>query len=103
MDSTNNLTKQGHDLANKAAGAADQVRAGAAPLLQKAAGQAQNLGKQGIEAVGDIAQQVQDSAADISSSIIAYTRKHPATALAVAAASGALLLALVKILIPSRE
>jgi hypothetical protein len=36
-------------------------------------------------------------------SVIAYTNGHPATALAVAVASGALLFALVKAMAPSRD
>jgi ElaB/YqjD/DUF883 family membrane-anchored ribosome-binding protein len=103
MDATNNFSKQGHDLADKAAATTDQLRTNAAPLLKKATDQAQSLGKQGIDAVSDIAQQVQDTASDISGSIVAYTRKNPATALAIAAASGALLLVLAKLLTPSRD
>lgn len=103
MDSTNNLSKQGHDLADKAAAATDQFRSNAAPLLKKATDQAQTLGKQGVDAVSGMAQQVQDSAADITGSVIAYTKKHPAAALAIAAASGALIVAIAKLLTPSRD
>jgi ElaB/YqjD/DUF883 family membrane-anchored ribosome-binding protein len=103
MDSINNLTKQGQALADKAVGTADELHTGTAPLLKKATGQAQALGKQGIDAVSDMAQQVRDTAADASESIIAYTKKQPATALAIAAASGALVFALVKMLTQSRD
>jgi ElaB/YqjD/DUF883 family membrane-anchored ribosome-binding protein len=103
VDSIDNLTKQGQALADRAVETADELRTGAAPLLKKATGQAQALGKQGIDAVSDMAQQVRDTAADASGSIIAYTKKQPATALAIAAASGALLFALLKMLTPSRD
>lgn len=103
MDSINNLTKRGQTLADKAVDAADEFRTGAAPLLKKATGEAQALGKQGIDAIGDLSQQMRDTAADVSGSIIAYTKKQPATALAIAAAAGALLFALVKMLTPSRD
>jgi hypothetical protein len=46
---------------------------------------------------------VRDTAADAFGSVIAYTKRHPATALAVAVASGALLFALVKAMAPSRD
>jgi hypothetical protein len=46
---------------------------------------------------------VRDTAADTFGSVISYTKKNPATALAVAVASGALLFALVKVLAPSRD
>jgi hypothetical protein len=47
--------------------------------------------------------QARDAASDASDSIIDYTKKNPITALAIAAASGALLYAAVKALLPSRD
>jgi ElaB/YqjD/DUF883 family membrane-anchored ribosome-binding protein len=103
MDSTNNLTKQGQGLADKAVATADELGSNAAPLQKKATSQAQAWGKQGIDAASDMGQQVRDTAADAFGSVIAYTKRHPATALAVAVASGALLFALVKAMAPSRD
>jgi hypothetical protein len=52
--------------------------------------------KGGISAVGDMASQALDAATDASDSILAYTKKNPAKALAIAAVGGALLFALAK-------
>jgi hypothetical protein len=72
-------------------------------MIRKAAGQAQAVGKQGIDAITDAASQVSEAASNASVSIVAYTKKNPATALAIAAASGALLYALIKALTSRRE
>jgi ElaB/YqjD/DUF883 family membrane-anchored ribosome-binding protein len=103
MDPVTNLAKQGQSLADRAADSADELRSDAAPLLKDATGRARALGNQGIDAISDMASQVRDVAVDASGSIIAYTKKNPATALAIAAVSGALLFGLVKILTPSRD
>ena len=57
---------------------------------------AQTAGREGISAVGDMASQALDAATDASDSILAYTKKNPAKALAFAAVAGALLFALAK-------
>ncbi len=43
-----------------------------------------------------MASQARDAATDASESILAYTKKNPATALALAAVAGALIFALAK-------
>ena len=65
--------------------------------------QAQDLGRRGMAAARDTAQHALDAASDVADSMIGYTRKNPATALLIAAASGAVLLALLKALSPSRD
>ena len=65
--------------------------------------QAQDLGTRGMAAARDTAQQVLDAASDVADTMIGYTRKNPTKALLIAAASGAVLLALLKVLSPSRD
>ena len=69
----------------------------------QAADQAQALGTRGAAAARDTAQQAYDAASEIAGSMVEYTKKNPAKALLLAAASGALLLAAFKILSPSRD
>jgi len=59
-------------------------------------GRVQSMSKQGVDAISDMASQLRDVAANTSDSIVAYTKKNPAKALAIAAASGALLYAAFK-------
>jgi ElaB/YqjD/DUF883 family membrane-anchored ribosome-binding protein len=83
--SVDNLIKQGQSMADKAGS------------------QAQSLGKQGFDAASDMADQAGDMMADLSSSIISYTKKNPAAALGIAAAAGVVLFALFKALAPTRD
>jgi ElaB/YqjD/DUF883 family membrane-anchored ribosome-binding protein len=103
MDSVTKLAKQGQSLTDRAVDSADELRSDAVPSLKDATGQARALGNQGMDAISDMACQVRDVAVDASSSIITYTKKNPATALAIAAVTGALLFGLVKVLTPSRD
>jgi hypothetical protein len=52
---------------------------------------------------GAAIQRARDTAAQASDSILEYTRTNPVKALMFAAASGALLLTLIKALTPSRD
>jgi ElaB/YqjD/DUF883 family membrane-anchored ribosome-binding protein len=96
MDSVTKIAKQGQSLADQAADTTDGLRSAAV-------GQAKALGSQGMDAISDVASQARDVAVDASGSIVAYTKKNPATALAIAAVAGALLFGLVKVLTPSRD
>jgi ElaB/YqjD/DUF883 family membrane-anchored ribosome-binding protein len=93
---TSNYAKSGQALADKAA---DKAKDAANSL----SGKVQSLGKQGLDAVTDAVSQARDVVTDTSDSIVAYTKKNPVTALAIAAASGALLYAAIRALIPSRD
>jgi ElaB/YqjD/DUF883 family membrane-anchored ribosome-binding protein len=118
---TNNLSKNSQALADKAA---DKAQGGIRDAQQaaKEAGsslsikveelrsdtmkgidRAQSIGQQGVDAITDAAQRARDFTADSAGSVIKYTKKHPMTALMIAAASGALLLSLIKVLRPSRD
>ena len=101
--SINSLSKQGQVLADKAKDKMEELRSEAAPLIKKAADQAQSMGKQGMAIVSDMAGQARDVAADASDSIVRYTKKNPVKALAIAAASGALLYAVIKAMTPRRD
>ena len=99
----NSLPKQGQALADKAADKANQVLNDAAPVLKSTASQARALGRQGVDAVSDVVGQARDAAADATDSIIAYTKKNPATALAIAAATGVVIYAAIKVLTSRRD
>jgi ElaB/YqjD/DUF883 family membrane-anchored ribosome-binding protein len=99
----NNLPKQGQALADKAADKANQVLSDAAPILKATANQARSISRQGLDAVTDAVAQARDAASDASDSIIAYTKKNPATALAIAAATGVVLYAAIRIFASRRD
>jgi ElaB/YqjD/DUF883 family membrane-anchored ribosome-binding protein len=99
----NSLPKQGQALADKATDKANQVLNDAAPVLRSTVNQARALGRQGVDAVSGVVSQARDVAADASDSIIAYTKKNPATALAIAAATGVAIYAAIKVLTSRRH
>jgi ElaB/YqjD/DUF883 family membrane-anchored ribosome-binding protein len=68
----------------------------AAPVIVEAAGRAQSRAQQSFDAISDIADQARDMAASATDSIVSYTKKNPVKALAIAAASGAVLYAAIK-------
>ena len=68
-------------------------------LADKAAAKAQSE----LDTMTEMAGQARDVASNASDSIAAYTKKNPVKALAIAAASGALLYAVIKALSPSRD
>jgi ElaB/YqjD/DUF883 family membrane-anchored ribosome-binding protein len=104
---SDDLAKQGQDFADKAA---DQVNGGirkarqtATKLGEAAADQAQTLLGRGIDSARATAQQVRDSATQASESLVTYTKENPVKAILIAAASGALLVTLIKALSRSRD
>jgi ElaB/YqjD/DUF883 family membrane-anchored ribosome-binding protein len=94
--SVDKLAKQGQSVAAKASDMAAGLRDDAFPILSRASTQARAAGKRGISAASDMASQVRDAATNASDSIITYTKKNPAKALAIAAVGGAVLFALAK-------
>jgi hypothetical protein len=91
------------DAGNALSSKVDDLRLGAGTTLTKAAIRAQSMGKQGLDAISNVASQTRDVISDTSQSIVAYTKKNPAKALTIAAASGALLYAAIKLVAPSRD
>jgi ElaB/YqjD/DUF883 family membrane-anchored ribosome-binding protein len=81
----------------------DDLRREAEPALSKASAQVQSTAQRGLEAITDTANQARDAASNAADSIVAYTKKNPAKALALAAGSGVVLYALIKALVPSRD
>jgi hypothetical protein len=81
----------------------NDLQSEAGSTLTKAAGRAQSMGKQGFDAIANMASQARDVVSDTSQSIVAYTKKNPAKALTIAATSGALLYAAIKMVAPSRD
>jgi hypothetical protein len=94
--SVDTLAKHGQAALTRASGLATELREGVAPNLRKASSQTRTVGRRGIDALGDMLSQARDAATVASDSIIAYTKKNPAKALAIAAVTGALLLAVAK-------
>src|ERR1700688_2935755 len=76
----------------------DDLRNDAAPALTKLVGRAQSMGRQSVDNISDMASQASDVVSNASDSIVAYTKKSPVKALAIAAASGALLYAAIRAL-----
>jgi ElaB/YqjD/DUF883 family membrane-anchored ribosome-binding protein len=115
MDNTvNTLAKQGQASADTAvdkvqaglrsAGAkVEDIRSEVGPGIRNAAARAQTMGKQGFDAVREAAGRASDVATSTSQSIINYTKENPVKALAIAAASGALLITLSKVFKASRN
>lgn len=77
----------------------DDLHKESAPIIRKAARSA----GQGYDALSDIADQARDMAVSASESIVNYTKKNPAKALALAAASGVLLYAAIRALRSYRD
>ena len=82
----------GNALSSKVADVHDK----AVPMIIEAAGRAQSTAQQSFDAINDIADQARDMAASATDSIVSYTKKNPVKALAIAAASGAVLYAAIK-------
>jgi ElaB/YqjD/DUF883 family membrane-anchored ribosome-binding protein len=99
----NSLPKQGQALADKATDKANQVIGEAAPIVKSTVNQARAMGRQGVDAATEMLNQARDAASDASDSIIAYTKKNPATALAIAAATGVVLYAAIKVFMSRRD
>jgi ElaB/YqjD/DUF883 family membrane-anchored ribosome-binding protein len=91
------------DAGNILASKLDDVRSEAGTVVKSGVRRVQSLGQQGLDAISDAVSQAREAASDASDSIIDYTKKNPITALAIAAASGALLYAAVRALLPSRD
>ena len=73
------------------------------PIIRKARSRARSTVQQSLDAIDDIACQARQAAANTADSIVSYTKKNPATALAIAAASGVVLYAAIRALRSSRD
>ncbi|MGA2398090.1 MAG: hypothetical protein ABSG30_08535 [Steroidobacteraceae bacterium] len=93
------IREAGATLSNKV----DEIRDDAAPGFRQAAARAQAMGKQGLDAVTDVAGRARDTVSSASQSIIDYTKENPVKALAIAAVSGALLVTVARAIKASRD
>jgi ElaB/YqjD/DUF883 family membrane-anchored ribosome-binding protein len=89
----------GDALSSKAAA----VHNKAVPIMRNASGRVQSTVRQSLGAINDIAGQAREAAVNAADSIVSYTKKNPATALAIAAASGVVLYAAIRALRSSRD
>ncbi len=71
--------------------------------IDKMTDTAQAMARQGRDMADAAIQQARETAADMSHTMMKYTKKNPGKALLIAAASGALLAALIVGLTPSRD
>jgi ElaB/YqjD/DUF883 family membrane-anchored ribosome-binding protein len=81
----------------------EDVRNEAGTVINRGSKRAQSASKQGLDAITEMADQARYVASNAVNSIAAYTKKKPVTALALAAASGVVLYAMIKALTPSRD
>ena len=84
-------------------GKLEDVRSKAGTAVRRRSRQAQSASQQGLHAVTAMANQARDAASNASDSIVAYTKKNPVKALAIAAAAGALLYAAARALSPPSD
>jgi ElaB/YqjD/DUF883 family membrane-anchored ribosome-binding protein len=75
----------------------------AMPVIRKASRQARSAVQQGFDAVSDIADQARDMVVSTAGSVVSYTKRNPVQALAIAAASGALIYVAMKALRSYRD
>jgi ElaB/YqjD/DUF883 family membrane-anchored ribosome-binding protein len=68
----------------------------AGPLFRKASGRAQSAAQQSLDALNGMADQAREVVSSATDSVVSYTKKNPLQALAIAAASGALIYAALK-------
>jgi len=101
--SSNKLPKRRRTTAKKVKGALSKARDGGAPTIRRASGQAWEGVEQGLGAIDETARRAHEVSRKASKTVVAYTKKKPIKALAIAAASGALLHAALNIFRPSRN
>jgi ElaB/YqjD/DUF883 family membrane-anchored ribosome-binding protein len=91
------------DAGDSLASKVSEVHDKAVPVIRNAGSRAQSTLQQGFDTVSDIAGQARDMAATTADSIVSYTKRNPVQALAIAAASGALLYVAIKALRSYRD
>ena len=89
---TNKPSKNSHNLADVAG-----------PLMESANEQATEMAQRVVEAVRESSQQLQDRAARVSDNTVKYIRNEPVKSLLIAAATGAVLMALANLMWRARN
>lgn len=98
--STQRATDQAFDtLSNKV----DDVRNAAGPTLARVSSQAEAAARRGMEAVRDTSQQLRERALRAQDTTVGYIKDEPIKSMLIAAATGALLMALVSLMGRSRD
>lgn len=88
---------------NNLAANVEDLRHQTAPLLDRASGQASSLAHRGADSLRHTSQYLRDSARQTSDNTRGYIRDEPVKAVLIAAATGAVLAALVNLLGHSRN
>jgi len=91
------------DAGDSLASKVTEVHDKAIPVIRSASSRAPSMLQQGFDTASDIADQARDMAANTADSIVSYTKRNPVQALAIAAASGALLYVAIKALRSYRD
>jgi ElaB/YqjD/DUF883 family membrane-anchored ribosome-binding protein len=91
------------DAGNALSSKVGQAHDNAVPVIRNVGSRVQSTAQQGLDAISDIADQAREMAANTADSIVTYTKKNPLQALAIAAASGALIYAAIKTLRSYRD
>ena len=81
----------------------ESVRSNVGPTLGSAADRANRLVSRGVNAVSGATQRARDTFTDTQDSVVAYTQENPVKALMIAAAAGAVLVTLLRVLSPARD
>lgn len=98
-----NAQQSAKDAGDSLAGKVNDVHDKAVPVIRNVSRRAQSTIQQGFDTVSDIADQARDMAANTADSIVRFTKRNPVQALAIAAASGALLYVAIKALRTYRD
>ena len=101
-DSTSQAIRQTQKMADQALGGLDNsvqaLRDQAAPKLDEVTHRASELAQHGVQSVRDTGRHLRASAVQVSESTVQYVRDEPVKSMLIAAATGALLMALVGLL-----
>ena len=92
-----------HHALDSLAGAVEEVRHDAAPLLNRAGEQASALAQRGVNAVRDGSQRLRDSAVQARDGTVLYIKDEPVKSMLIAAVAGATLMALIALFSRSRD
>ena len=92
-----------NDALNTLAGSVEDMRQPATPLLNRATEQGNTLAQQGMDTVRDTSQQLREQAIRAADSTVSYVKEEPVKAMLIAAATGAALMALLSLMIRSRD
>ena len=83
-----------HDALDSLAGTVQDLRQQATPLLNRASEQASALAQRGMDSVRGTSQQLRETARRASDTTVSYIKDEPVKAMLIAAATGAVLMAL---------